>query len=183
MTGGQVSGDTGRVPVASGDHVTLVITSDVADEVHLHGYDLEAELSPGQPAEITFDATIPGVFEVELHEAGTLLLIPPGADDALSPTGSGRGPTSRSRSAWRSTAPGAAILLSFAVLLLFWRTPKIDAASSGRPLPAGLQRRWTAPPLRRGLQAVALALAAFVTSSPSPDRTRPPATSPRGCST
>jgi hypothetical protein len=74
VAGGQVTGDTGRVPVASGEHVTLAITSDVADEVHLHGYDLEAELSPGQPAELTFDATIPGVFEVELHEAGTLLL-------------------------------------------------------------------------------------------------------------
>ncbi len=74
VTGGQASGDTGRVPVAAGEHVTLVITSDVADEVHVHGYDLEAELSPGQPAELTFDATIPGVFEVELHEAGTLLL-------------------------------------------------------------------------------------------------------------
>ena len=74
MTGGQAGGDTGRVPVAAGEHVTLVITSDVADEVHVHGYDLEAELTPGQPTEIAFDATIPGVFEVELHEAGTLLL-------------------------------------------------------------------------------------------------------------
>jgi plastocyanin len=74
VSGGEVSGDTGRVPVAAGEHVTLVITSDVADEVHVHGYDLEAELSPGQPTEIAFDATIPGVFEVELHEAGTQLL-------------------------------------------------------------------------------------------------------------
>jgi hypothetical protein len=74
VSGGQVSGDTGRVPVAVGEHVTLVITSDAADEAHLHGYDLESELLPGQPAELTFDATIPGVFEVELHEAGTLLL-------------------------------------------------------------------------------------------------------------
>jgi hypothetical protein len=74
VTGGQVSGDTGRVPVAAGEHVTLVITSDVADEVHVHGYDLETELAPGKPAEIAFDATIPGVFEVELHEAGTQLL-------------------------------------------------------------------------------------------------------------
>ena len=74
VSGGQVSGDTGRVPVAAGEHVTLVITSDVADEVHVHGYDLESELSPGQPTEIAFDAAIPGVFEVELHEAGTQLL-------------------------------------------------------------------------------------------------------------
>ena len=74
VRGGQISGDTGRVPVAAGSHVTLVVTSDVADEVHVHGYDKEQELSPGQPAEIVFDATIPGVFEVELHEAGTTLL-------------------------------------------------------------------------------------------------------------
>ena len=74
VSGGQVSGDTGRVPVTAGEHVTLVITSDAADQVHVHGYDLETELSPGQPAELTFDATIPGVFEVELHEAGTVLL-------------------------------------------------------------------------------------------------------------
>ena len=74
VAGGQVSGDTGRVPVAVGTQVTLVITSDAADEVHVHGYDLTAELAPGTPAEISFAATIPGVFEVELHEAGTALL-------------------------------------------------------------------------------------------------------------
>jgi hypothetical protein len=74
VTGGQVTGDTGRVPVATGTHVTLVITSDAADEVHLHGYDLQAELTPGEPAELTVDATIPGVFELELHDAGTVLL-------------------------------------------------------------------------------------------------------------
>ena len=74
VAGGQVSGDTGRVPVASGEQVTLVVTSDAADEIHLHGYDLSAALSPGTPAEVVFDATVPGVFEVELHEAGTVLL-------------------------------------------------------------------------------------------------------------
>jgi hypothetical protein len=74
VAGGRVSGDTGRVPVATGTQVTLVITSDVADEAHLHGYDLQAELVPGEPAELDFDATIPGVFEVELHETGTVLL-------------------------------------------------------------------------------------------------------------
>jgi hypothetical protein len=74
VTGGQVTGDTGRVPVSVDEQVTLVVTGDVADELHVHGYDLTAELSPGRPAELTFAATIPGVFEVELHEAGTVLL-------------------------------------------------------------------------------------------------------------
>lgn len=73
VTGGQVSGDTGRVPVPVGTQVTLVITSDAPDSAHVHGYDLTAELAPGTPAEITFAATIPGVFEVELHDAGTAL--------------------------------------------------------------------------------------------------------------
>jgi hypothetical protein len=71
---GTAGGDTGRVDVPVGTPVTLVITSDVADQVHVHGYDLEQELAPGQPATLQFDATIAGVFEVELHEAGTVLL-------------------------------------------------------------------------------------------------------------
>ena len=74
VTGGQVTGDTGRVVVAADEHVTLVITSDVTDEVHVHGYDVTTELTPGEPAELSFAATVPGVFEVELHEAGTVLL-------------------------------------------------------------------------------------------------------------
>lgn len=74
VTGGQVGGDTGRTPVPLGEAVTLVVTSDVADEVHVHGYDLTLALEPGTPAELPFDATIPGVFQVELHDAGTVLL-------------------------------------------------------------------------------------------------------------
>ena len=71
---GKATGDTGRVQVAVGTAVTLVVTSDVADEVHVHGYDIEKELSPGTPATLQFDATVPGVFEVELHHADTVLL-------------------------------------------------------------------------------------------------------------
>ena len=74
ITGGQVSGDTGRIPVAAGERVTLVVTSDVAEELHVHGYDLTTAVLPGTPAELSFEATIPGVFEVELHDAGTVLL-------------------------------------------------------------------------------------------------------------
>ncbi|MDK3258190.1 hypothetical protein [Blastococcus capsensis] len=74
VAGGEVSGDTGRVPVPLGELVTVVVTGDVADELHLHGYDRTADLVPGQPAELSFDATIPGVFQLELHEAGTVLL-------------------------------------------------------------------------------------------------------------
>ena len=62
------------MPVAVGEEVTLVVTSDVADEIHVHGYDLTLALSPSRPTQLSFGATVPGVFEVELHDAGTVLL-------------------------------------------------------------------------------------------------------------
>jgi hypothetical protein len=71
---GKATGDTGRVQVSTGTAVTLVVTSDVADTVHVHGYDIEKELTPGTPVTLEFDATVAGVFEVELHEANTVLL-------------------------------------------------------------------------------------------------------------
>lgn len=71
---GKVTGATGRVQVATGTPVTLVVTSDVADEVHLHGYDIEKDLEPGKPTTLQFTATMTGVFEVELHKANLVLL-------------------------------------------------------------------------------------------------------------
>jgi hypothetical protein len=56
--------------VDEGDEVLLIVTSDVADEVHLHGYDLPAAVAPGQPARIRFDANLVGEFEIELEERG-----------------------------------------------------------------------------------------------------------------
>lgn len=68
--GGQVTGDTGRVAVALGRPVEVVVTSDVADEIHLHGYDRSADVPAGGTATLTFTADVPGVFEIELHEQG-----------------------------------------------------------------------------------------------------------------
>ncbi len=59
--------------VARGDEVTVIVTSEVADEVHVHGYDVYADLTPGVPTEFTFTADIPGIFEVELEGSHELL--------------------------------------------------------------------------------------------------------------
>lgn len=53
--------------------VRMVVTADVSDEIHLHGYDLHADVGPGQEAVIEFDATIPGVFEIEMEDSGVLI--------------------------------------------------------------------------------------------------------------
>jgi hypothetical protein len=50
-----------------------VVTSDVADHVHVHGHDLFADVAPGQPVRFRFRATIPGRIEVELEDTHTLL--------------------------------------------------------------------------------------------------------------
>lgn len=72
-TGGEVSGDTGRVRVRSGEPVTLRVTSDVAEQVHVHGVDTYVDLAPGRTATASFPAPPPGLYEVELHDAGVAL--------------------------------------------------------------------------------------------------------------
>jgi hypothetical protein len=59
-----------RETVEKNDRVVLIVRSDVADEVHLHGYDISRDVAPGTPARLPFKATIPGRFEVELEDRG-----------------------------------------------------------------------------------------------------------------
>ena len=73
VAGGEVSGDTGRVEVPLNGTVILRVTSDVAEEVHVHGVDEYVDLAAGQTTEATFVADVPGVFELELHGSGQLL--------------------------------------------------------------------------------------------------------------
>jgi hypothetical protein len=72
---GKVAGDTGRVHVKLGSTVALVVTSAVADEVHLHGYDKKIDVPANGTATLTFTATIPGVFEVELEKLSKTLVM------------------------------------------------------------------------------------------------------------
>ncbi|HYM64236.1 MAG TPA: hypothetical protein VES61_06110 [Gaiellaceae bacterium] len=73
VRGGQAVGGVKRPTVRQGERVVLVIRSDVADEVHLHGYDVKRDVTPGAPAHLAFRATIAGRFEVELEGRGLLL--------------------------------------------------------------------------------------------------------------
>jgi hypothetical protein len=59
-----------KVTIEQGRQVELVVESELADEVHLHGYDLSADVAPGEPATIRFKATAPGLFEAELESRG-----------------------------------------------------------------------------------------------------------------
>jgi hypothetical protein len=63
----------GRVEIAKGQEVRLVVRSDTPDRVHVHGYDIEKMVSPGRDAVIEFTADRTGVFDVETHQSKLLL--------------------------------------------------------------------------------------------------------------
>lgn len=71
--GGEIVGG-GRHGVSVGDIVTLRVTTDVADEIHLHGYDLSVDAPAGVATDLVFEASIPGVFEAELESLGLHLV-------------------------------------------------------------------------------------------------------------
>ncbi|WP_406045882.1 hypothetical protein OG799_16195 [Micromonospora sp. NBC_00898] len=73
ISGRAVSPPPGRVNVTRGETVRLVVHSDAADEVHVHGYDREAQVTPGADAVIEFVADQAGLFEVETHKSGLVL--------------------------------------------------------------------------------------------------------------
>jgi hypothetical protein len=70
VRGGKVVGWLVRATVEQGKKVAIVVGADVADHVHLHGYDKFADVAPGKPARLVFTASIPGRFEVELEDRG-----------------------------------------------------------------------------------------------------------------
>ena len=61
------------IQVRQGDELSLKVSVDQADELHLHGYDLHAQLRPGEPALLHFRAEHSGRFEFELHRSGLQL--------------------------------------------------------------------------------------------------------------
>jgi hypothetical protein len=67
---GAPQGGIVRKTVSNGDKVVLVVKSDVADEIHLHGYDKSTDVTAGGTARLPFTATLPGRFEVELESRG-----------------------------------------------------------------------------------------------------------------
>lgn len=57
------------ISVPQGTPVTLRITVDQHDELHLHGYDLTLKLPADMPIELSFIADKSGRFEYELHHS------------------------------------------------------------------------------------------------------------------
>ncbi|MFE5630954.1 hypothetical protein [Streptomyces sp. NPDC056463] len=73
VDGSSVQPPPSRIELKKGERITLRVTSDRADTLHVHGYDRELPLAPGTPGSLTLTADRTGLFEVETHDSGLLL--------------------------------------------------------------------------------------------------------------
>lgn len=64
----QMSPDT--IQVKQDDTVTLRIDSDIPGAFHLHGYDIEREVRPGDVTNLSFTADATGRYRIAFHKAG-----------------------------------------------------------------------------------------------------------------
>jgi hypothetical protein len=71
IEGGQPAGGVQELEFDAGDQVRFEVDSDVAEHVHVHGYNVIQDVTPGKPVVFEFPADIEGVFEVELEDSHT----------------------------------------------------------------------------------------------------------------
>ncbi len=64
---GKVSPSAATYDVGKGSSVTINVTSDSADVIHVHGYEIEKNIVASTPTVITFTADQTGSFEIETH--------------------------------------------------------------------------------------------------------------------
>jgi hypothetical protein len=64
---GEPVGGVRELEYSVGEQVRFTVRSDVADEVHIHGYDLTKDVPAGGSVSFSFPAEIEGIFEVELE--------------------------------------------------------------------------------------------------------------------
>jgi hypothetical protein len=68
VRGGKPLGGVKRLEYDNGDRIRFLVRSDVADEVHVHGYDVAKDVAAGGSVVFSFRAEIEGVFEIELEQ-------------------------------------------------------------------------------------------------------------------
>lgn len=66
---GEPVGGVHELEYDAGEQVRFRVRSDAADEVHIHGYDIEEKVPAGGSVTVSFPADIEGIFEIELHES------------------------------------------------------------------------------------------------------------------
>ncbi|WP_032392159.1 hypothetical protein [Rhodococcoides fascians] len=70
IDGGTVEPTNQRLDASVGQSISILITSDVADELHVHSVPEHTfEIEPGKDQLFTFTVDVPGQVDVELHHS------------------------------------------------------------------------------------------------------------------
>jgi hypothetical protein len=64
---GEPVGGIKQLEYNAGDEIRFEVQSDIAEEVHVHGYDLMQDVPAGGTVSFDFPAEIEGIFEAELE--------------------------------------------------------------------------------------------------------------------
>jgi plastocyanin len=64
---GKPVGGVAEIDVTKGDEVRFEVKSAIAEEVHVHGYDLMKDVPAGGTVSFEFPAELEGIFEAELE--------------------------------------------------------------------------------------------------------------------
>jgi heme/copper-type cytochrome/quinol oxidase subunit 2 len=63
------SGRVTELEYKQGDRVVFRVRSSKPEHVHVHGYDLLADVVPGKTTRMSFEADITGIFEIEFEDS------------------------------------------------------------------------------------------------------------------
>ena len=58
---------------AEGETARFRVRSDTDEEIHVHGYDRYVDVPAGETVNVSFEADITGIFEIELHGSGEVI--------------------------------------------------------------------------------------------------------------
>ncbi len=70
FAGGKPTGGVKKFSFDKGDTVRFRVTSDVAEEIHVHGFDKKADIAAGKSVSFDFPAKFDGSYEVEMEGSG-----------------------------------------------------------------------------------------------------------------
>lgn len=71
---GKPVGGMAELGYDKGEEVRFRVKSAVADEIHVHGYDISKDVEAGGTVEFAFPAELEGIYEAELEELGIPIL-------------------------------------------------------------------------------------------------------------
>jgi hypothetical protein len=67
---GEPVGGIQELEYSAGEEIRFRVSSDAAEEIHVHGYDLMKEVPAGGTVEFDFPAELEGIYEAELEGLG-----------------------------------------------------------------------------------------------------------------